>query len=390
MAFAGYCKNLITSPDVLVSFDNILGSGWLNLTALTLMSMIFLYVLIYLIAEFLRDSKLIAWSKFELFQIFVTAIIAILLIGMINWMCSFDVSGLYKIIEKNKVEKRLNEIKSNCDVDKIPNAPITPYCVANEYIQTYKTYGKTIYWLVLVPSVSFISYLVKISYAAHPMGIGFNNEPGAGFNQFLNLITVAMTGYMLTFISLYTQERLLEFFIISIPYYFLPIGILLRAFAPTREFGGAILGFSIASLFFYPLTYVLADLALSSNYDIQEIEKANEEIKKGIEQNQNPYQDLVPSGDDLGQHEEIKNKITTQVEKTNINSNNINPNKSIWEKIGSEISDIFDIVNIFIAKYFIAVGVIPIINFIIYIQATIGLSQMLGSRMDITNLTRMI
>ncbi|MFN3909803.1 MAG: hypothetical protein ACK4J0_01040 [Candidatus Anstonellaceae archaeon] len=374
-----YCKDLGFAPDNF--FVNVLGSNWTTLVGLCLVAMSFLIIILYFLSELLREQKLKAWCKFEFFQIIFNAVLLVFISGMLYWMCAFDVSSFYKWADPTNANSKISNIYSQCGL-KSTQQIITPYCVMNAYIDNLKTYGKYLFGILFLASY-FLSQLVNFAVAAHPIGMGFSLEPAAGLRQFINLLTVAMSGYTLTFISLYVQEHLIRFFLLALPYYFLPIGILLRAFFPTREFGGAIIGFVIASIFFYPFTFVFADLAIGSSFNPVELDN----IQKSLTGNINSLnQDILEN-----QYNSISQSSGDPNKSLQMNfDNSFSSNPTFIDSFITVLTYPFSLVFSLVTTYFIGAAVIPLINFVIYIQAAASISQMLGSRLDITNLTRMI
>ncbi|MEM3362044.1 MAG: hypothetical protein QXV83_01800 [Candidatus Anstonellaceae archaeon] len=411
-----YCKNF----ELFDNYQNVLGENWIYPIGLTLSTMVFLVALFYMASEFFREQKLKAWAKFELFQIFVNVVLLITMFGLLKWMCTYDVSSFYRWLNPKNAEEKIKDIADLCNLGTKENI-ITPYCSMQHYLDRVQNYGKVLYQILFI-TVYYISLLVKYSVGAHPIGMGFNIDPAAGFSQLLNLMTFAISGYTLTFISLYVQQKLIEFFLIAIPYYFIPIGILLRSFFATREFGGAVLGFSIASIFFYPFTFVLADIATSESYkpleaqkivnalesnenDPKLIDKTNELYQKsGGDPNKIFYLDTTNSSDVddkkiIEQFSELqKAKDFSDYQRLGIFAlNTLFSNKASayrgFSLIFLSIQAAITLLNLgfsLAAKYFVAAGVFPLINFIVYIQATAFFSQLLGSRLDISNITRMI
>jgi len=410
LSFAKYCFDLNYANPIQAVFG-ILGSNWTTPILLTLLSMIFLMILMYYLSELLRDQKLKAWVRFEMFQIFLTALLAVLIFVIIHWTCTFDTQPFYKWISNGKYDAAAGA-KGECQdiINKYNKLP--PYCSMFSYLHKAENYGKSLYFALMLMSYT-ISQLSRYTVGGHPLGIGFENAPGGGFSQFANLVVVLINTYTLSFISLYTQETFIKFLFDACLYYLFPLGIILRSFSPTREFGGAIIGFCIASIFFYPIMFTLGQVAISQSYQPISKEDILNAINNNMVQNNLPEIDLKSQPQIIGEKdvEKLKNsgspdaspkifledfgKSSTQF----INTQNI-----ILSILGGGLIFIFPysgglivawltiiIIGIpMITLYFIMAGLLPLLNFIIYIQSVAVLSSMLGSRLDITNITRMI
>lgn len=279
MDIPSYCLALTGSSPYGVSnpayypFPNVLGEHWYVLIWLGLLGSALLLALVYMAGNFLRIPKLDAWAKFELFQVLATAAL-VLFIGAWVWgMCTWDVSFLdparYQGAEGLATmaacgaHVNVNGV-SGLRPDGQPT--VTPYCVAQSYLQKVKARGDDIFQAMLALNYG-LSYALRITWESRPVGIGYTIEPLAGLQQIQNIFLVGVSGFMLSYLSTLIQMRVLDYFLISMPFFFIPLGALLRCFAPTREFGGSVVGMGIASLLFFPLILTINDVALYKSFD---------------------------------------------------------------------------------------------------------------------------
>jgi hypothetical protein len=97
---------------------------------------------------------------------------------------------------------------------------------------------------------------------ARPLGIGLVASPLAGFASPLKQLLYQMTSAIaIAFVINRAQLVVYVFSLQAFLNYYLPIGIFLRAFTPTRRLGGTIIGVAIAFLFVFPaistITYTM-------------------------------------------------------------------------------------------------------------------------------------
>ncbi len=415
MDIANYCASLDPLSLTESSFSNALGGNWYTLTFLGLIGMVFFVSLIYFFSQATRNHKMEAWARFELFQIFATATIAILIAGWLYGMCHWDATFLYGPTTQLSTEL-VEESKELCNMQGY--SEFTPYCSAQAFLTKVKNRGDTV-MQSLIGINYLLSYLFKSTWNSSPMGIGFTVEPLSGFNQVMNIFLVAVSGFIMSYLAVLVQMRLLDFIFVSIPYYFLPLGLLLRSFSPTREFGGAIIGFSIASLFFYPLLLVVNDAVLFSPIDAfiddttravdlstlkyADYDKYVDKTQLDLQTNLNSNSDLrVNANEVANQFVQYENTGVDGSGRVNMTTKNVaqaskyftqlDPtkhdnlfSKKTWE-LGNAISYPYQLVFI----YSIAAVVFPLINFLVYIEIARELTQFFGTQVDLTNLTRLI
>ncbi|MFA5108319.1 MAG: hypothetical protein WC492_02175 [Candidatus Micrarchaeia archaeon] len=401
-----YCRSLDASLTPAI-FDNVLGGNWLGLVFVALLGTSFFLILTYFASQLLRISKLEAWCRFEMFQVLATAIIAILLAGWVYGMCNWNVAFLYKWSEGAGAEEIIAENLQACSAYGTPT--LTPFCASQAFLQKVKVRGDDIFQVLIMLNGAF-SYIFKLTWNSSPMGIGYAIEPLAGFQQLMNVFLVGVSGFILAYLSVLIQMRILDFFLLAVPYYMLPLGLLMRTFEPTREFGGALLGFGIASLFYYPLVLMANDLIVYSSFD-QFTKSAQEEAQRlsvgeeSVLTGQTPSEELFSPkegaeqiNEEFGMYEPnpqkpalVEQKQDATVEKNVVNFFAFaNPQErgddTQIEKFAQTVFWPYQIALL----YVIAAVILPIINLVIYVEVARSLTTFLGTEMDLTNLTRMI
>lgn len=363
------CKQVLTNAGALTTSPQsfgILGTGWLPLTALALASSLLILVLMNIFASFLRNQQLAAWCKFELFQIFGTAVIALLVItAIVEGMCGFDMSFLdssagshYKNCAPNQLMKGS---PTHCNM----------YEIADRYLGELENVGELLfYYLMWV--VKWINFLSKITWESRPLGFGSSDSPLDSLSQVNSLFFYMIGGFVTSFVLLQLQVRILDYMSIAVLYYLFPFGIFFRAFEPTRGFGGTLIGLSLAFFLFYPIIIVFNDYMMHGSISDTRnsasvmselgfaVDDANAKAKEGkTGTNQTAVAGQDPS---LLPKDAISNDITGSIMFL------LKP----------------------VALYFIAAVVLPIINFIVLVEITRGLTELFGEEVDVSNLTRLI
>ncbi|PIT84683.1 hypothetical protein COU37_02040 [Candidatus Micrarchaeota archaeon CG10_big_fil_rev_8_21_14_0_10_45_29] len=394
------------------SLNNIVGGNWFYLVFISLFAMSLGVVAVFMAANALRIPKLQAWARFEFFQIVATAILAMFVMGWMWGMCHWDVSFLAPDYYGGAHGQ---EIMQNCmdatNVASAGTAEVSPYCVAQGYLKKVKTRGDDIYQALIAINYA-LSYIFKVTWNSSPMGIGYALEPLAGFQQLMNIFMVAISAFTLSYLSILVQMRVLDFFFLSMPYFFLPLGLLLRTFLPTREFGGAVMGLAIASMFFFPITLMLNDAIVYSSLEGITRQVGGQQINL-IDSNsqtaaQIEGQTIYPSATatnisegfgklydpKAGADGQLQQSADTDPAKVAKYFTESKPGENPLTNFASGGIDRLGAVVIWpyqaVMMYMIAGVLLPIINFIVYIEIARELTHALGTQMDLTNLTRMV
>ncbi len=382
------------SPQFLPSvFDSIgvarhsLMGSWLGFSLVALLATASAIIIAYLVSQLLRNAKLEAWSKFEFFQVLATAGLAMLIAGHVWAMCTWDVS----IFDK---ERYTPANYPDCAATVNGKAVITPYCVASDFLEDIKKRGEDIFQILLAVNYGF-HYLFKSVWENRAVGMGYTAEPLGGVLQLQNLFLIGIMGFMVSYLSIIVQQRVLEYFLLSMPFFFMPLGIVLRSFTPTREFGGTLMAIAYSSVFFYPLTIAMNDMVVFSDMKgftgtseqqfISEFEAYTRDAsgastlwQQGVQTPNGGMLDPMKGGDYI--------------------------NKGMWGSFrgiaaasGLPSNKETEQLTYFmfwpwrmIMIYFIAAVMLPIINFIIYVEIARNTSRIFGSEVDLTNLTRLI
>jgi len=326
----------------------LLGDDWLLLSVLALVVSTLGLTIVYMFASFLRNQQLLTWTKFELFQVFGTAVVLLFFIAVLASMCTFDMGFLSPRYQPTE----------------------NMYDIIDSYFSKLQDLGYVTFGYIMFITKQF-AYMSKVTAHSSPMGVGSSENPLESMGQINSLIFVVLSGFVTSFLLLELQMRVLDYMVYAAMGYLFPMGIFFRCFEPTRSFGGTLLGISIALFLFYPIIMVFNDYLMFDQ--IQDLQSAT-------------YSDLSAAS-------------TTITNGTAPDEKNM-PG-SVQSALGDEDGTWFDAAwgaisyaaVMFIKPvmvYIVAAVFLPVVDFIILVEITRGATAFLGDELDVSNLTRMI
>ena len=328
----------------------LLGGDWLSLSILALVVSTLALALLYMFASFFRHPQLITWTKFELFQVFGTAVIAVFF-GITLWgACSFDMSfldsGRYVAVAHGQTTNM--------------------YVIIDNYFDKLEDAGYYVFFLVAVVT-KYFAFVSGVTMYSAPLGIGSNERPLESLGQMNSLIFIALSGFTTSFLMLQLQMRMLDYLAFACIGYLFPMGIFFRCFEPTRSFGGTLLGISVSLFLFYPIIMVFNDYLMYSQID-----------------------DLTNSSKAALAGSEGKIGAGSGLTGQNMADNMGNLNGAYFNTFSEGITGGFLFLIKPLMLYVIAAVVLPVINFIVLVEITRGATAFLGDEIDVSNLTRLI
>ena len=329
----------------------LLGGDWLALSLLALLVSLLALSILYMFAAFFRNPQFLSWTKFELFQIFGTAVIIVFFIMTLSGICTFDMSFL-----------------STRYAPVAPGQHTNMYFIIDAYFSKMQELGYLVFGYIMYVT-KILSFLSRVTVLSSPLGVGSNENPLESMGQLNSLVFVMLSGFITSFILFQLQMRMLDYLAFACLGYLFPMGIFFRCFEPTRSFGGTLLGISVALFLFYPILMVFNDYLM--------------------------YEDIAQ---------------LTQEQKDALTAANAQiPNAPPGKDVSSEIGTIYDPANPAnyngftqgvtggillpmkpIMVYMVGAVVLPIINFIVLVEIARGATGFLGDELDVSNLTRLI
>ncbi|MBS3069550.1 hypothetical protein J4441_04250, partial [Candidatus Micrarchaeota archaeon] len=258
MGFVDICKDITlqsTAGDISSKFTGA-GMDWLPLVLVGLAITVGFLVVLYMLGNFMRNAKLLAWVQSELFQVFATGMLASLIMALILGTCNFPADILSGSAE---------------------DAGRSIYAVADSYIDWGVLQGVKVFGLIISANF-FVGLTSGFYFAFDPLGVGSRLSPMGAFSQISNIMYVMMSTFMVSFLVFATQKLIIEYIVLAMTYFFLPLGLIMRALSPTREFGGAMVGLALGMLIFYPLLVVFNKTLVQGPME-REFDKMSTDLK---------------------------------------------------------------------------------------------------------------
>lgn len=205
---------------------------------------------------------------------------------------------------------------------------------------------------------SVLETLGKLKLDISIIVAGASGYPFAGFEAIAHNLELAMTAIFVSIISNAVQANLLTFIKSTMMFYFLPAGVILRTFNPTRSIGAFLMALAIGLYFVFPLTYVLANESIAKmNTDILDTQGQMDTFTSSVQLDQQNMLDVNA----------LKNFITGLP-------------TLVWSLPGEIIGKFFQVV---IADLFMQVLILPALGLAITYIFIRQLSRFLGSYVDI-------
>jgi len=346
-----------TAPKVC---DNRLVSGefealwetWQGIIALGVLVIFLISGLVYILSGLAAHRGLVVWAKNQMYEGFVTLILAMFAMMLVGFVCSMDVHVLDAECVPAQPQwwegTSLTNLCSGSDCyDADTNwGSCNPFDVSHYYLQEFRNKLNDAFWyvaglnfVVAALSTTSICYILSGLGACMSFGQGFS----ALSQQISNGLIVIVTAQLITMaqiLLLKISEKLFGFL--------LPAGIILRSFGITRGFGGALIAIALGFYLIYPLSIVLFYGMLLDNVDTG---------LKGLKSQAPPSTDIFSS---------ISNAIS-----------------GAWSAIGDAVCG-------FIGLLVVGAVLVPFLTFIVVIAFVKGLSGALGEEVDVSNLTRLV
>ena len=223
--------------------------------------------------------------------------------------------------------------------------------------------------LVYIP----FDYLTTITLTQHPMGMGTVLQPMAGAGAVWKPAHVQSIQMMaVAFVIIRAQLLLLDFGTFAMLTYYLPLGILLRMFTPTRKIGGTLIGLTLGLVLVYPALIILNGVVIfpMSPFSIDNWES---------------FKDVVASA--WPSWEEFSSSSLSILEPLSI----FRALKLVVGGVFGTIMALYYSLALRTASVAFLIGIFfPALNTLLLVTAIRYLSKALGEEIDVSSLTRMI
>lgn len=341
------------------SSDLVLGCGAALLTSSVILAFAYVWAVLW------RNEQLKGSVKLELNEVIISAIMVSFILALIG---------------------SLNEIKISTVVPQNLTPSDTPrdatvYNITESYFLKVKDDLLGFIDINYKTSVP-VDLLASANPHTRPFGVGFVSTPLAGAaGPIKQLLRTSMITLVIAYVVNYAQYFTYLFALDAFLKYYLPIGVFLRCFTPTRKIGGSIIAVTAALVIVFPIVNTIAYAIIYSDDGplVSFRTFAQNDISTYI-------------GNVVG---DLKNLLSPSSSGSlNIWSLIFNPLHIIYKFIQNFFGEMFFVAIAFatgvISRAFLIGVLMPLLNTFILVQSARGLSRAFGEEIDISSLTRLI
>lgn len=224
---------------------------WQFYSALAVTASASILAVLYMINTFFGNSEGAAWVKLEIFELGATVFIAMVLVGLIDAACVTPVGFL------------------------ISSPEVADLNVFDAAAQTLDSFSLNLIEVTSLLHTVYIpiDFITTTTMTAHPLGMGTAVQPSGGMGAVVKpTMTNALQMMSVAYIIIRAQLLALDFSTFAFIKYYLPLGFLMRCFAPTRRIGGTLIGLSVGLVLVFPSLVVLNGLIVYTQdpFDVSE------------------------------------------------------------------------------------------------------------------------
>ncbi|MEM4360209.1 MAG: hypothetical protein QXT45_06735 [Candidatus Bilamarchaeaceae archaeon] len=342
--------------------------GWVSLLGLALMTSTSILAFAYFWSILFRNPQMTAMVKMELWEVVVSVVIVVFIFGIVAWMQTLEVSAIYP--------PSLFQSGGLPAVHRV--SPDATFYEATE-IYFLRVRDDMLGWIDAAYAAGIeIDLIASLTPYTRPLSIGFVSKPFAGIGMPLKqLLGHATIGVVIAYLINYAQYFTFLFVLDGFLRYYLPIGVFLRCFTPTRRVGGGIIAIAASFLVIFPIlcttTYVIfysEGSPMLTFWDFirsipQQLDNLNQEMYRWLFGGQNPLWEILffPFAALIG---------------------------FIEVAFGTVFMVVLGLTAGIIARAFLIGYIMPTFNVFMLIQTAKSLSKSLGEEIDISALTRLI
>lgn len=216
-------------------------SNWRIYVGIALAISAILIVIMQMVASVIKEEGLIARARAEIFQLTMTAVIALLFVAFFQFLCSPALPSIFGFTE-NVFDRSETYLKSMASWTRASFGEIFTTLAIQSWYDSFseKTAGK------------------------NPITWGF----GGALATVVPRLLLSM--FLFAYMSANLHIQLLQFLQPYALIFLIPVGIVIRSFFPFRRFGGALLGAGIALIVIFPFLILLDSLLLGTYFDKSE------------------------------------------------------------------------------------------------------------------------
>jgi hypothetical protein len=339
----------VVVTDAICGNQGFIPPGWQMASGAALLASLALIVLYYLLSRLFQNAEGTSWAKLELYEVFVTAIILVGLAGATDLACNVRADWIF------------------------PSTSVpADYNIYQGSVYYLEEFSDKIMYITtgLYAVYSWLDPITSMTLTGRPLGVGTAIQPTSGVAATVKPgLTNAFNMLIIGFITNKAQMFLVDFFSFGFLKYYLPLGILMRCFTPTRRIGGTIIALALGFLFVYPFLIIM-----EGEFGLNQLNLMSDEFIPNF------WQELGNFG---------LPAFSSMFGDLSLDAFNI-----LGAVLQSGIGLIaFGLLYLFssAASYAFLFGLFfPAFNVLILVTTTRYLSKSMGEEIDVTNLTRLI
>lgn len=344
--------------------------GWQSLAALALMTSIAVLVFLYLVSVLFRNENLKTFVKLEINEVLFGVLLVVVIIGLVGVVSDLSLTSILPTGYQFK----------DCTGNPVPGD-------TNVYTATELYFNSTgcdmSSWLEMDYIMGvYMDSLASATPYPRPMGVGLVASPFAGLASPIKQLLYNMsTALAVAYIINYAQLYVFLFALAGSLHYFIPLGLFLRCFTPTRRIGGSLVGLGVSFLFIFPLLYTFNFVMFYSD-QASPMETFRSFVTQSIDTSaQGSFGGNVSSL--------ISGKLTGGF--TDFVTALFGSIGGLVTNLVGGVFTLMMVLPISVVGRAFALGfIMPAFNILMMVQATKYISKMIGEELDISQLTRMI
>lgn len=354
----------VSIVDILSQSATMTGGLWAltELCGLALITSVVVLAFMYVWSVIFKNQQMTGMVKIELYEVFASVVIVIIILGVVGMLETLTVGDFFP--------------RASLPQNLYGDTNI--YNASEMYFLQVK--DEMLGWIELSYVLNTqVDELASITPYTRPLSVGYTSTPFAGLaTPIKQLLNHSILGVIIAYIINYAQYFVFIFAIDVFLKYYLPLGIFLRCFTPTRRIGGSIIAVTIAFLIVFPVITTATYIIFYS-----------------------------PEGPMVNFQDFIRDQITGAVTKSGeqLGKMVFGDGVSFWKMVFLPFYAILDAINLFTGTIFflvlgLAAGMIgrafligyimPTFSILILVQSAKGLGKTIGEEIDISALTRLI
>jgi hypothetical protein len=338
------------------------GLWWMySASGIALITSVIILAFMYIWANLFRNPQMLGMVKMELYEVFATVVIIFLLFGAVAML---DTLTLGFFLPSSWFPAGTT-------------ADTTIYEATQNYFLTVG--DEMMEWITVGYVVNIqVDQISSITHYTRPSSIGFTSTAFGGFGAPIKqLLNHSMIGVLIAYIINYAQYFTFLFAMGAFLKFYLPAGIFLRCFTPTRRIGGSIIAVTMTMIVVFPILCTLSYVIFyAPGSPMTTFTSFVSDVPRSI------YQGFIEVGK------------TTLFDNPSFTKILLAPLYLVLGIIKFGLGTMSIIILGFaggiIGRAFLIGYIMPTFNIMMLVQAAKGLSKTIGEEIDISALTRLI